>query len=65
MCVFDFTTEVTPVATGSIPVRLIRNVTDSEEGPVTVWEGSFDLSLGNGSVTLDASETMWCNPPAA
>jgi hypothetical protein len=64
LCVYDYTVTVSPIPSGVLPVRLLRNVTDAMAAPVLVWEGTFDLGLGNGSVTLDASETMWCTPPA-
>jgi hypothetical protein len=65
MCVFDFTTEVEPVPAGTIQLRVVRNVTDSEVGPETIWEGALDLTAGSGNVTLDASGVdMWCTPPA-
>jgi len=64
MCVWDFDVEVDDIPNGVIDVRLVRNVTDGG-GPRTVWTGSLDLTLGTGSVTIDAGTAEpWCSSAA-
>jgi len=61
MCVFDFALTATDVPAEVVPVRLMRRVTDSSDEPLTIWEGSLDLSLGSGSFELDTTDVgMWC-----
>jgi hypothetical protein len=63
-CVFDFSTEIVTVPEGTVQLRIVRNVTDSEAGPETAWEGSLDLTDGSGHETIDASAVvMNCEVP--
>jgi hypothetical protein len=59
MCVYDYTAQVAYVpaddAGDPLSMRIVRNVTDSEDGPVTVWEGAIDLLDGSGMEVVDAS----------
>ena len=58
---FDFTIEVTGITTGVIPIRLMRNVTDRDEGTVLVLEAELDLSLGSGFIVIDETDVYpWC-----
>jgi len=61
MCVFDFSIEVTGITTGVIPIRIMRNVTDHDEGPVQVFEAELDLTQGSGSMVVDDTDVYpWC-----
>ena len=61
MCVFDFAIELAGVGPGSMPIRILRDVTDQGDGQVLVWEGSIDLGLGSGAEIIDDSDIgMWC-----
>ncbi|MCC6554971.1 MAG: hypothetical protein IT372_18515 [Polyangiaceae bacterium] len=61
-CVFDFAVVVESIPAGVIGVRVVRDVTDSGEAPRVVYEGSIDLSQGEGVVTVDsASAEPWCS----
>lgn len=60
-CVFDFAVSVEPIPTGSLPVRLVLDVTDSGSAPKVVYEGSLDLSQGSGEITTSSdSAGPWC-----
>jgi hypothetical protein len=60
-CVFDFTVSVEPIPAGSLPIRLVLDVTDSGKPPEVVYGGSLDLSQGSGDVTIDTtSAEPWC-----
>jgi len=62
MCVFDFTVEVYEVFDQAFDFRLVRNVTDSESGLETIYEGSLDLAEGSGSIILDETDIEpWCS----
>ncbi|MBN2359665.1 MAG: hypothetical protein JXR83_09430 [Deltaproteobacteria bacterium] len=60
MCVYDFEIAIAEVAAGSVALRLVRDITDVESGPATAWEGEIDLGAGQGSIVVDAGESMWC-----
>jgi hypothetical protein len=60
-CVFDFAVSVEPIPAGSLPIRLVLDVTDSGSPPKVVYEGSLDLSQGSGEiVTSPDSADPWC-----
>ena len=62
MCVFDFAVEVHGIPLGVIDLRILRDITDDEEGALLVFEGQLDLSQGDGAVELDGSDVgPWCN----
>jgi hypothetical protein len=62
MCVFDYELAVQGVAGDSIALRLVREVTDSDAGVETVWEGELDLSEGQGGIVLDETDVEpWCS----
>jgi hypothetical protein len=61
MCVYDFTLQVQDIPVGSLPLRLVRNVTDNPEGPQLVYEGTLDLTQGLGQVVIDNTNLEhWC-----
>ncbi len=61
MCVFDFTVEVEQIPPAVIQVRVERDVTDSEDGPQVVYEGTLDMRDGSGSIEIDPTdEEPWC-----
>lgn len=45
---------------GPIEVRLLRHVTDSDEGIETVWEGQIDPAEGEGQIDLGPSLSWAC-----
>lgn len=62
MCVFDYTIDVQGIPLGTIPLRIERNVTDSQEGVQVVWQGTLDLATGDGSAILDSTDVEpWCS----
>jgi hypothetical protein len=61
MCVFDFTLEATGVPEAVIPLQIILDVTDSQDGPRVTFEGELDLTQGSGSIVIDDTDAdMWC-----
>lgn len=63
MCVFDYTISVEPIPAGSLPIRLVLDVTDSGMPPKVVYEGSLDLSKGSGEIVIDPNSVdPWCMP---
>lgn len=63
MCVFDYTISVEPIPAGSLPIRLVLDVTDSGMPPKVVYEGSLDLSKGSGEIVIDPNTVdPWCMP---
>ncbi len=60
MCVFDFSVDVQGIPLGTIPIRVVRNVTDNEDGPEVVLEESIDLGEGSGAFVIDPIPTDWC-----
>jgi len=63
-CVFDFAATASGIAGGSLPARLVRDVTDAAGGPVVVWEGSLDLSAGSGDVVTSTEDAGgFCETP--
>jgi hypothetical protein len=61
MCVFDLRLEAQGIASGVIPIRIVRNVTDSGAAPAVIFEGELDLSAGAGSVVISDAESFWCD----
>ncbi|MBN2493729.1 MAG: hypothetical protein JXR96_03970 [Deltaproteobacteria bacterium] len=62
MCVYDFVVSVSQIPAETIPIRIFREVTDSESG--TVWEGELDLTAGAGAVVIDETDVgLWCTEP--
>ncbi len=60
LCVFDFALTATGISTGSVPLRLVRHVTD-EGAPVTIYEGTLDVTLGSGEIVLSTDDASpWC-----
>ena len=60
ICVFDYSMTAQPIREDVIQLRIVRDVTDSDEGPQTVFEGSLDLTEGGGSVVIDETPSEWC-----
>ncbi|MBN1294432.1 MAG: hypothetical protein JXB48_21525 [Candidatus Latescibacteria bacterium] len=58
MCVYDFAIDISGIDAGVIPARLQLTV-DNET--VTKWEGSINLSDGDGIVITDDEPTIWCS----
>jgi len=62
MCVYDYELDVGNLAEGTIEIELVREVTDAEAGPDTVWIGVIDLAAGHGGIVLDETEVEpWCS----
>jgi hypothetical protein len=63
-CVFDYAADVSTIESGSMSLRIVRNVTDAQPA-TTVWEGMLDLAAGAGEVVVSTdSADPWCTPPA-
>lgn len=61
MCVYDYQTAIDGVPAGQVDLRVVRDVTDSDEGPVAVWEGTIDTTTSTGAVTIEADDLgPWC-----
>lgn len=61
-CVFDFATVIDPVPSGTIKIKILRDVTDSGMPAVTAYEGSIDLSQAGGSIVISTdSAEPWCS----
>jgi len=60
MCLFDFMVDIEDVTEQVLPIKITRLVTDSSSPAETVWEGSLDLSLGTGTVTIKEN-VGWCD----
>ncbi len=52
-CRFDFAMDVPSVAAGVIGIVVLREVTDANGIPETVWQGTIDLSGLSGSIAID------------
>lgn len=63
MCVFDFELSAEGIPAGTIPLRLVREVSDWPEGSGTVFEGNLDLAAGAGFVVISDQPSMWCQQP--
>ena len=63
MCVFDYTMTVEGIPNEPMQLRLVRNVTDDQQGPQIIYEGRLDLSAGAGWVVTDENPVnpAWCN----
>ncbi len=59
MCVFDYALDAQGIPEQSIPVRVMRHVTDNG-GPYVVFEGELDLTQGSGVEVIDDEPSMWC-----
>jgi hypothetical protein len=60
-CVFDYTVSFTGTAGWEVPLRLVRDVTDSGAAPAVVWEGTLDLTQGAGQIVIDTTDvSAWC-----
>jgi hypothetical protein len=57
MCVFDLAVQGETIRTqgGVVKVRLVRDVTDSNEPAQTLFAGKIDLSEGSGTIVIDSS----------
>jgi len=69
MCVYDFEVTfdagVAPVG-GMLPIELVRDTTDDNDPPKTVFSGKLDLSQGSGTEVLDTSDVgAWCESSAS
>ncbi len=63
MCVYDYASDVSPIETGILSFRIVRNVTDAQPAVTTVWEGTLDLSAGTGEVVVNTDDVGgWCTP---
>ncbi|MBK9263987.1 MAG: hypothetical protein IPM54_29820 [Polyangiaceae bacterium] len=60
MCVFDYAADIIPVESGSISIRVVRDVTDAPPSKIA-WEGTIDTSAGEGEVIINSeSAEPWC-----
>jgi hypothetical protein len=66
MCVYDFDASFSIYSAGGlVPIKLVRDVTDDNEPPKTIFSGQLDLSVGSGSEVLDTSDVAgWCESSA-
>ena len=60
-CVFDFGLVLEGVDAGERPVRIVRHVTDRDDGPITVYDGTISLDDGFGAIVISEQESMWCS----
>lgn len=61
MCVYDYHTAIADVPAGQVDLRIIRDVTDSEDGPQLVWEGTIDTTTSTGAVEVETDDVEpWC-----
>jgi hypothetical protein len=66
MCVFDYSIAVHEVPNANVPVVLQRHVTDSSDAPMVIWEGTLDVTAGEGVVTVDDTDVgVWCEEEPA
>ena len=62
MCVFDFAVKIKQVKAGLIPIELVRDVTDDNAPPKTIFKGTLDLSKGTGAEVVDKQDaSTWCS----
>jgi hypothetical protein len=59
-CVFDIALTAEGIPAGLFDLELVREVTDSGQGPETVFTGTLDLSLGSGFEILDQTPHYNC-----
>jgi len=60
-CVFDYTAAVDGVPSGQVDLRIMRTVTDSDEGTQLIWEGSIDTTTSTGAVEIQNNDVgPWC-----
>jgi hypothetical protein len=63
-CVFDFRLDAEGVPGGTLPLRVVREITDDEADPVTLFDGALDLSIGAGTEVLDETDaSAYCGTP--
>ncbi|OGQ78019.1 MAG: hypothetical protein A2289_21405 [Deltaproteobacteria bacterium RIFOXYA12_FULL_58_15] len=62
MCVFDFRIEANDMPERTIHLNLERDVTDSDEGNQSIWQGDIDLTEGNGRIVIDETASFECEP---
>ena len=60
MCLFDYGISLHDVPEESIPIQIVRYVPDNNPNTWTAWEGTLDLSEGNGEVLIQA-DVGWCD----
>jgi len=65
MCVFDYTLSAEGIAAGVIKLKIVRDITDDEQGAQTIFDGTLDLDAGSGQVVLDDQPSNWCEHAAA
>jgi hypothetical protein len=55
ICVYDYTVDIPGVSGDTVEIKLVREVIDPppESESFTVWEGSLDLSEGEGWFIID------------
>jgi len=62
MCVFDYTLEAQGIPNGKIQLKIIREITDDNQGPRVVFEGELDLSFESGAIVIDETDLgAWCS----
>lgn len=60
-CVFDFAVTLPAMVPGPQIVRLLRDVSDAQGGPVLIWQGELHLhGQTGGSITLDSKPAPDC-----
>ncbi len=65
VCVYDYAADISPIEPGILAVRIVRRVTEQMPPSATVWEGSLDLSMGEGQVILEDKPIEGiCSAPA-
>lgn len=63
MCVFDLAVTVDKLS-GTIPVKLVRDITDDNEPAKTLYSGTIDLSAGSGAIVVDTTDAGgFCSQP--
>lgn len=60
MCVFDFGISI-PSPPDTLDVRLLRKVTEEDDGPRELWSGTIELADESGEIVLDDEPLEgWC-----
>jgi hypothetical protein len=65
VCVYDYAADLSPIEPGVLALRIVRRVKEQTPPSVTIWEGSLDLSKGEGQVILEDKPIEGiCSAPA-
>jgi hypothetical protein len=63
MCIFDFGVTVTGIEEEQRALKVVLDVTDGQDGPRTVHEGTINLADGSGQIVINDQVSMWCGDP--